>query len=257
MELTVLGKSPSWQDSGGACSAYLIREGDFVLMLDCGSGAFAKLRSLLDYVDVDALLISHLHADHVLDLVSFASALRYSPRHPAASGGRVPTLDMPPGGLDFLRRLGALLFNDEEMFDSAFAVREYDPAAALVIGPLTARFCEVPHYVRTHAIDLAGPDGQRLTFGADCRSNDALSAFAIGSELLIVEATDERAAHSGFRGHMTPREAGELGRRAGVRRLLVSHYSDELDSGFVQAEAAAGFGADVELAAEGLTVTIG
>ncbi len=256
MELTVLGKSPSWQDNGGACSAYLIREGDFALMLDCGSGAFAKLRSVIDYVDVDAVLISHLHADHVLDLVSFAAALRYSPRHPASSGGRAPRLDVPPGGRGFLRRLGGL-FNDETMFDSAFAVREYDPATALVIGPLTARFCEVPHYVRTHAIDFAGPDGQRLTFGADCGSNDALPAFAVGSELLIVEATEERAAAGGFRGHMTPREAGELGRRAGVPRLLVSHYSDELDSGFVRAEAAAGFGADVELASEGLTFMIG
>jgi ribonuclease BN (tRNA processing enzyme) len=255
MELTVLGKSPSWQDRDGSCSAYLVREGDFLLMLDCGSGAFAKLRSVVDYTDVDALLISHLHADHVLDLVPFASSLRYSPRHPASSGAPLPTLNVPPGGVEFLARLGSL-FSDEKLFDSAFTVREYDPHSSLELGPLHVRFCEVPHYVRTHAIDLTGPDGRRLTFGADCRPNDELPAFATGAAMLIVEATEERAA-DGFRGHMTAREAGELGRRAGVPRLLVTHYSDELDAAAVRSEAAAGFGADVELAVEGLRLTIG
>ena len=49
------------------------------MLLDCGNGVFSKLRGLSDYVDVDAVVISHLHADHILDLVTFASALRYGP----------------------------------------------------------------------------------------------------------------------------------------------------------------------------------
>ena len=80
MRLTVLGKSPSWQDAGGACSGYLIEEGDHVLLLDCGNGVFAKLREHCDYVDVDTVAISHLHADHFLDLVPYSYALTYAPR---------------------------------------------------------------------------------------------------------------------------------------------------------------------------------
>ena len=64
MRITVLGKSPSWQDAAGACSGYLVEEGDFTLLLDCGNGVFSKLRRHCDYVDVDAVLITHLHADH-------------------------------------------------------------------------------------------------------------------------------------------------------------------------------------------------
>ena len=79
MRLTVLGKSPSWQDAGGACSGYLIEEDEFALVLDCGNGVFSKLRHYRDYVDVDAVLISHLHADHFLDLVPFSYALVYAP----------------------------------------------------------------------------------------------------------------------------------------------------------------------------------
>src|ERR1700730_6734367 len=75
VRITVLGKSPSWQDAGGACSGYLVEEGDYALLLDCGNGVFSKLRRFRDYVDVDAVVISHLHADHFLDLVPYSYAL--------------------------------------------------------------------------------------------------------------------------------------------------------------------------------------
>ena len=87
MRITVLGKSPAWQDAGGACSGYLIEEDGYTLLLDCGNGVFAKLRGHRDYVDVDAVLISHLHADHFLDLVPLQ--LRALVRAaPATGGGR-------------------------------------------------------------------------------------------------------------------------------------------------------------------------
>ena len=80
MRITVLGKSPSWQDAGGACSGYLIESGETTVLLDCGNGVFGKLRERVDYVDVDAVVLSHLHADHFLDLVPFSYALTYSPK---------------------------------------------------------------------------------------------------------------------------------------------------------------------------------
>jgi ribonuclease BN (tRNA processing enzyme) len=249
MELTVLGKSPSWQDSGGACSAYLVREGDFTLLLDCGSGAFAKLRTQLDYMTVDAVLITHMHADHALDLVPFASALSYSPRRLERGAGPRPALHVPEGGRLILRRVGAA-FENEGLIERVFELSEYEPDAELGLGPLRARFCEVPHYVPAFAVELNDAAGARLTFGADCGPNDALARFGAGAELLIVEATEETPG-AGFRGHMTAREAGELGRRAGAGRLLITHFSDELDPARLRAEAEAGFGSEVELAREG------
>ena len=80
MRVTVLGKSPSWQDAAGACSGYLAQEQGARVLLDCGNGVFSKLRHVCDYVDVDAVVITHLHADHFLDLVPFSYALRYAPR---------------------------------------------------------------------------------------------------------------------------------------------------------------------------------
>ncbi len=256
MELTVIGKSPSWPDRGGACTGYLVRDGAYALLLDCGSGVFARLREQLDYLDVDAVLISHVHPDHVLDLVPFASALSYSPRQLTATVR--PSLHLPPGGLASLRQLGAV-FGFAELLERAFAASEYDPAAALTLGPITARFREVPHFIRAWAVELRERDGRRLVFGADCGPNDALAEFAAGAELLIVEATDPPGVAGrggGVRGHMSPSEAGELGRRAGARRLLVSHFSDEADRDAVRVEAAAGFGREVELASAGATFEV-
>jgi ribonuclease BN (tRNA processing enzyme) len=250
----VLGKSPAWQDAGGACSGYLIESGETCLLLDCGCGVLGKLRRIRDYASVDAVVLSHLHADHVLDLVPFASALTFSPRGAAGELPR-PALHVPPGGRAQLRALSAAAGMEPDHIDSAFDLAEYDPAGSLAVGSLRLRFQFVPHYVAAYAVDVR--DGAaRLTFGGDCGPNEALCAFAAGTDLLLVEGTLTRPDSGDPRGHMTAREAGEHGRRAGARRLVVTHVSDELDPAVVRSEAAAGFGAEVDLAFDGAVYTV-
>jgi ribonuclease BN (tRNA processing enzyme) len=257
VRLTVLGKSPSWQDAGGACSGYLIEEDEFALLVDCGNGVFSKLRHYRDYVDVDAVLISHLHADHFLDLVPFSYALVYAPRQqPVAVGGwpgtstpARPQLYAPMGAGDTFRHLVSC-WGDEELIERAFALSEYDGPDELSLGPFEIRFCEVPHYTRTFAVEISGRSG-RLTYSADCSPNDQLVRFAHGTDLLLIEATLPRPERTGERGHLTPAEAGEHGRRARARRLVITHYSDELDADWAAAEAGAAFGRPVEMAHEG------
>lgn len=248
----MLGKSPAWPDRGGACSGYLVTEGDFSLLLDCGTGVLAELRRVQDYLDLDAIVISHLHADHVLDLIPFSFALTLSPR--ASTATRRLPLHGPPDSGELFRRLGGC-FGDPERIEDAFRVEEYDPPADLTVGPFTVRFQEVPHYTRSFAVEI-GLDGRRFTYGADSAPNDALVEFATGTDLLAVEGTLRQREPSGRRGHMTPREAGETGRRANARRLLVTHFSDELDRDWIRSEATAGFGAEVELAAAGAAYVV-
>lgn len=252
MRLTVLGKSPSWPDAGGACSGYLIEEDSFALLLDCGSGVLGKLRAVHDYRTLGAVLISHLHADHIIDLIPFSYALRLSPRQ--ENSPMRPALHAPPGAREAFRRLAGCWKNDK-LIEEAFALSEYDPDEALGLGPLTVRFREVPHYTRTFALELE-VDGRRITFGADCGPNDVLPEFAQGTDLLIVEASLTEPDTDVPRGHMTPVEAGEMGRLAQAGRLMVSHFTDELDVGWVRAEADRGYGSGVILAAPGATFTI-
>ena len=252
MRVTVLGKSPAWQDAAGACSGYMVQEQGYTLLLDCGNGVFAKLREAIDYTAVDAVLVTHLHADHFFDVVPFSYALNVGPR----AGTARPQLQAPPGAASCFRQIGRCL-GDESRIADAFAIAEYDPAAALRLGPFTVRLREVPHFVLTHAVELSTDSGARFTFGADCAPNDALPEFASGTDLLMVEATSKEVPPAeAVRGHLTAREAGEIGRAAGAGRLLITHFSDELDAERVRAEATAGYGAPVELARAGAVLEL-
>ncbi len=245
----MLGKSPSWQDVDGACSGYLVELEGFRLLLDCGPGVFAKLRRYVAYVDVDAVVISHLHADHFLDLVPFSYALTYGP---GARPAQSPALHVPPGARACFRRVvGA--WGAEDLIENVFALREYDPGESLDAGPLSVRFQPVPHFGPTHAVDLraARGGGGRLTFSADCAPSEELCAFARDTDLLIVEATLPEPERDGPRGHMTAAEAGAQARKAGARRVVLTHRTDELDADTALREAQREFGGPVELAQEG------
>jgi ribonuclease BN (tRNA processing enzyme) len=208
-----------------------------------------KLREHCDYVAVDAVVISHLHADHMLDLVPFGSALTYSPRA-LAGDVRRPALYVPPGGREQLSALCLAAGMAEDHLERPFAVAEYDLAGTIRLGALALRFQPVPHYIASNAVEVAA-DGVRLTFGGDCGPNSALPAFAAGTDLLLIEATLATPDDGNPPGHLTPAEAGEHGRRAGARRLVLTHISDELDAEAARAAAAATFGGEVEMAVSG------
>ena len=263
MRVTVLGKSPSWQDAGGACSGYLVQEGSTSVLVDCGNGVFSKLRRYLDYVDVDAVVLSHLHADHFLDLVPFSYALTYAPRQQpvpvhvwaGTDSPARPALHVTPGGRDVFRRVvGA--WGNEDLIENAFHLREYDPADGITIGPLQLRLCHVPHYLPTFAIEFTGGGPGRFTYGADCSPNENLVEFARDTDLLMVEATLPRPERTGIRGHLTPGEDGQHGRDAGARRLVITHVSDELGERWAREEAEKTFGGPVEVAREGAIYSI-
>jgi ribonuclease BN (tRNA processing enzyme) len=195
----------------------------------------------------------------MLDLIPYSYALTYAPRQqpvpvahwPGTDDPARPQLHAPVGSRETFRRVvGA--WGNEDLVEKAFRLREYRSADALQVGDLRLRFHEVPHFMTTHAIEVASANGNgRFTYGADCRPTEELVAFARDTDLLMIEATLPRPERTGVRGHLTPAEAGDHGRRAGARRLVITHISDELDAHWAREQAAEAFGAPVEVAAEG------
>ena len=226
-----------------------LEEGDTAVLVDCGNGVFGKLRQRIDYVDVDAVLISHLHADHFLDLVPYAYALSYAPRQqpvavngwPGTDNPARPVLHAPPGARQVFRRVvGA--WGNEDLIEKAFALDEYNPENEIEVGSLRVRFQPVPHFTETYAMAFSSASSAtqpsagsgRLVYAADCSPTTALNGFASQAELMLVEATLPRPERTGSRGHLTPGEAGEQARAAGAKRLLLVHISDELDAGWAR-----------------------
>jgi ribonuclease BN (tRNA processing enzyme) len=264
MRLTVLGKSPSWQDAGGACSGYLVEEEDTRLLVDCGNGVFAKLREQVDYVDVDAVVVSHLHADHFLDLVPYSYALTYAPRQqpvpvppwPGTDDPARPELHVPPGATQAFRRVvGA--WGHEDLIENAFDMREYEASSRLEIGDIRITFRAMPHFMETYAMCLTSRKGKgRIVYGADTSPTESLKDFAKDADLLVIEATLPRPERTGVRGHLTPAEAGEHAEGAKVKRVLLTHISDELDATWARDEARRTFSGRVDMAVEGFAAEI-
>jgi ribonuclease BN (tRNA processing enzyme) len=259
LRVTVLGKSPSWQDAGGACSGYLIQEDGTNLLLDCGNGVFGKLRERIDYTEVDAVVISHLHADHFLDLVPFSYALTYSPKQqpvpvhdwPGTDDPARPRLIAPPeAGATFRRVVGA--WGNEDLIEKAFELEEYAAGDEVSVGPITASFHPVPHFIDTFAVNLGAQGGDvKLSYSADTSPSEEIVEIARDADLMIVEATLPRPERTGHRGHLTPEEAGDHAKRAGAKRVVITHLSDELGEDWAREQAEAGFGGPVEVAREG------
>jgi len=209
-------------------------------------------------------VISHLHADHFLDLVPYSYALTYAPRQqpvpvdrwPGTDNPARPELHAPPRARETFRKVVGC-WGNHDLIENAFDLTEYDAASELDIGPVHVTFQEVPHYTETFAMRVSSDNGSgQIVYGADSRPTEALTHFASGADLVLVEATLPRPERTGERGHLTPSEAGEHARAAGAKRLVLVHISDELDADWARDEASEAFGGPVEVATEGATFEV-
>ncbi len=271
LQLTVIGCSAASPRPGGACSSYLVTHGAVNVLMDCGPGSLSVLRQEINPRNLDAIVISHLHADHTLDLVPLAYGLRYGPLVGDEHERREERLALfvPPGGKDFLTGLAKALEGSgrDREFWASFAIAEYDPNGTLVVSSateadyaddLTFRFAPTKHYIPCQAIKVTPPGDSPhpvLVYGADSAPVESLTRFAHGSDLLILEAT---VPEPEFIGHMTSGQAGELARAAGgVRHLLLTHYWGNIPPETMIAEARAAFDGPVSVAVERATYIVG
>jgi ribonuclease BN (tRNA processing enzyme) len=250
MELTILGSSASSPDAGDACAGYLVRQGDTQLLLDCGSGVLGQLRRHTSVDRLTAIVISHFHPDHFIDLVPMRYGLRYGWGDPVR-----PRLFVPPGGRDYLADVGAALRGAPKFFSASYDVREFDPDAALEIGEFSISFQRTTHDVPTWGCAVQGTG--RLVYTADTQESADLKHFAFETDVLLCEATYPAGAGALPSGnHLTSAQAGALARRAGARQLVLTHFWPGIDRSVFAAEAERAFQAPVVIARPGLTLTV-
>ena len=205
----------------GACSGYLLQSGETQVLMDCGNGVLAQMRRWLEPDRLDALLLTHLHGDHIADLLPLAYALKYG------DYGRESRLPLygPPGLEEQLGWLARGCGAQQSVFQESFQLREYQLDGRVEVGELRFQLRAVPHLILTHAVDVQDTSGARLTFSADCGMNSALVELARETPLLLCEASMGEP-DSGF--HLSAEEAGSIAERAGAQALLLTHYPGEL-----------------------------
>ncbi len=204
----------------GACSSYVVSDGERFVLLDCGPGTVERLWRHRLLGRLDAIVISHMHADHVLDLLLFAGELVRRELK-----GR-PRLYLPRDrGLAVLDAFDAAFSPGESRsrFEAAFDLAEYGAEDQIQVGELTLSFAPTAHPQPCFAVRVS--DGEvALVYGADGRPSEALEQLAASADLLMLEATFANEAEAAAtHGHMTAQQAGELASRADAQRLLLTH----------------------------------
>lgn len=243
MRLTVLGCAGSFPGPEAACSAYLVEAEGFRLLLDFGPGSLSALQRYAALLAVDAIVLSHLHPDHILDACSYVVVRRYAP------GGPHPPIPVyAPAGAP--ERLATAYSPEQDPLDDVYTYYGLQPGT-FPIGPFTVTVDRVNHPVETYGVRLTHGDGV-IAYSADTAPCEALVRLAQDADLFLCEASylDDVPHPSDL--HLTGREAGEAATKAGAGKLLLTHLVSAWGSEATTFEAAsAAYAGPVEIVRPG------
>jgi len=242
MMLTVLGKYGTFPPAGGACSGYLLRYGGKNIVIDCGNGTLSRLQRYCRIEEIDAVIVSHLHDDHMGDL----RVLKYAVETKIALGAMERKIRL------FLPGTPESAFADVN-YRAAFEVDVIGPSRVLQLFGLTFQFCRTVHSIETYAISVSN-GRSRLVYSADTEYAPELASFAGSADLFLCEATTAVRRNVKLP-HLTAEEAGMLARDAGVGRLLLTHLWCDENEEACTAAARTRFD-NVEFAEEGRTYEV-
>jgi ribonuclease BN (tRNA processing enzyme) len=243
MRLTVLGCAGSFPGPESACSAYLVEAEGFRLLIDFGSGSLSALQRYAGIDAVDAIILTHLHCDHMLDACTYVVVRRYTP------SGPLPPLPVyaPAGAAE---RISAAYSSEAEPVDDVYTFYGLQPGT-FPIGPFQITADRVNHPIETYGVRVEH-GGKVLAYSSDTAPCDALLGLAQGADLFLCEASylDGQPNPPGL--HLTGSEAGETATKAEVGRLLLTHLVPAWVSEASTVEAAcAAFAGPVEVVRPG------
>jgi ribonuclease BN (tRNA processing enzyme) len=246
MRLTVLGGAGAWPPAGGACSGYLVEHDGFRLLVDPGYAIVPRLLEIVPASAIDAVLVSHGHADHVADL---------NPLLRARVMGDAPPPPLPAYALpDALRPVLAL--DRIESLTDACDVREFEAGDGFTIGPFAIDSRLLPHSMPNAGFRISA-SGRSITYTGDAGPSDVLVDLADGTDLLLAEATYIAIVPSSLSGTLNSAvEAGRQANRARAARLILTHLLPGTDAEASRAAANRTFGDWIGVAAAGMIVDL-
>lgn len=244
MKLTIVGFWGGYPKVNEASTGYLLEHEGFKLMIDFGSGVLAKLQNFVQPEELDALVLSHYHPDHIADI----GVLQHARLIQGFLGKKSPQLPIY-GHIQDKQEFAKLTYKN---ITKGVA---YDPANKLNIGPFTISFLAAVHPVPCYAMRIEA-GGKSLVYTADTSFKEEFIPFAQGAELLLSECNFYGNQDGKGAGHMNSYDNGKLAAEAGVKQLVLTHlpHYGEIDQ--LVSEASSIFNGPITLAREGLEITL-
>lgn len=255
-QAVVLGICGAWPEPGRACSGFVLEHAEFRIVMDLGYGTLTRLLTLVDSrvgAGIDAVIITHKHPDHMLDLHGLFRARWFGDR----DADPIP-LYAPDG---VVQRLQGLEDDDKGAILEVFNLHRLPDERPYDVGPFELRSWSLRHFVPNAGVRLTA-DGLTVAYTGDTGPDPSIAELAHDADLFIAEASDRRqrtgtpAAGPGQRMHLTAHDAGEAAQAAGAKRLLLTHFWPGNDREASRTEAIAVFDGEVLVADEGMRISL-
>ena len=247
MRLTVAGCSGSFPGPNSAASCYLLEADGFRLVVDLGNGALGPLQRHTGLFDVDAVCLSHLHADHCVDLYSYSIARMYSPAGPQP---RIPVYG-PAGTRDRIALIHGLE-GDAYGLMERFTFVTLVPAS-FSIGPFEVTTVPMNHPVETYGFRFSH-GGRTIAYTGDTGETEEVVRLARDSDVFLCEAAFLDGPDLPPDLHLTARQAACYASRAGAGRLALTHLQPWNEPDKALSEAAAAYDGDLTVAVTGQVI---
>lgn len=216
MKLTILGNNGPYPSAGGACSGYLISEGSTKILLDCGNGVLSNLLKFVKFEDLDCIILTHLHSDHMSDMM----VLRYAVQIKMSKGqiNKPVTVFAPSEPEEEYKRLD---------IKGVYDLKPITGNLKLKYGSLDITFTEMKHPVKCFGVSVNN-NSKRFVFSGDTSWTENIVGFSKGCDVVMLDAgllardkTSENVPH------LTAGECGTAAREAGAKMLLLTHFWPE------------------------------
>lgn len=243
MKITVIGVWGSYPDANGASAGYLVQTDKINLLLDCGSGVLSLLQNHLNLEDLDAVILSHYHGDHIADVRS----LQYATAALTNLQKRKKTLEIHG-------------INQEPYFNNLnygnyCKASEIDNNTSLNMGDITINFASSTHSMPCLAVKIQQGD-KSFVFTGDTEWNEEIINLSKNTDVLISECSLYNNEFGKISGHLTAGEAGKIASMAGVKKLILSHLPHHGNHNELVNQAKAEFNKEVELAKYNTTLQL-
>ncbi|MER3395820.1 MAG: MBL fold metallo-hydrolase [Acidimicrobiia bacterium] len=247
MKFTVIGCSGTYPTHESPCSAYLFSAEGYNLLVDLGPGTFVALQRYIDLGDLDALLLTHFHPDHCIDIYPLYYALRFSD-----SFERKISVYAPGGAESSL--FGFLSGDSKEEFARIFAMERVSGGNKLQLGPFDVELSATNHPIETLAVAVSNGRAT-VTYSADTGPGGGFPELAAKADVVVCEATYEREGQ-GPPIHLASRQAAQIVKESGAARLVLTHRFPTCDRDRWFEEAASTYGGVIDAAFPGLELDL-
>jgi ribonuclease BN (tRNA processing enzyme) len=244
MKITIVGCWGGYPKANEASSGYLLEQDGFYFLIDCGSGVLSKLQTIVEPEELDGVILSHYHSDHIADI----GVLQHARLIQGFLGKEMTCLPIYGHSFDS-QEFAKLTYKN---ITKGISFQEDQP---LEVGPLTIRFLRTNHPVECFAMRIEA-FGKVLVYTGDTSFKEELATFAKNADLLLCECNFYGNQNGKNAGHMTSLDSGKLAKEAAVKHLVLTHLPHYGNVEQLKEEAATIYDGPITLANFGLSLTI-